>query len=160
MCTREVRANRSVTYVDSVATASMQQAAILAVRPIYDNDDDAAGNANHIVQEFYDQIENLAAAGIQPLVPPDGQNPKRTGANRKGPRYDFMRRVIASDHGRVLYSKRKHTIEPIFGQIKHNRRIARFQRRGITACRSEWRLIATTHNILKLWKATSAAATA
>ncbi len=107
-----------------------------------------------------DQIENLAAAGIQPLVPPDGQNPKRTGANRKGPRYDFMRRVIASDHGRVLYSKRKHTIEPIFGQIKHNRHITRFQRRGVTACRSEWRLIATTHNILKLWRANNTLAAA
>jgi len=56
------------------------------------------------------QIENLAARGIQPLVPPDGQNPEKSiGKNRKGPRYDFMRRVIASDHGRVLYSKRENT---------------------------------------------------
>jgi transposase len=78
-----------------------------------------------------DQIESLAARGIQPLVPPDGQNPKKNiGSNRKGPRYDFMRRVIASDHGRALYSKRKHTIEPIFGQIKHNRHITRFQTQG------------------------------
>jgi transposase len=107
-----------------------------------------------------EQIENLAARGIQPLVPPDGQHPKRIGANRKGPRYDFMRHVISSDHGRALYSKRKHTIEPIFGQIKHNRQINRFQRRGITACRSEWRLIATTHNLLKLWRANSALAAA
>jgi hypothetical protein len=70
-----------------------------------------------------------------------------------------MRRVIDGDTGRALYRQRKHTIEPIFGQIKHNRRITRFQRRGITACRSEWRLIATTHNILKLWRASSAPAT-
>ena len=103
------------------------------------------------------QIENLAARGIRPLVPPDGQNPEKSIAkNRKGPRYDFMRRVIASDHGRVLYSKRKHTIEPIFGQIKHNHHITRFQRRGITACRSERRLIATTHNLLKPWNANRA----
>lgn len=107
-----------------------------------------------------EQIENLAARGIQPLVPPDGQNPKRIGSNRKGPRYDFMRRVISSDHGRALYSKRKHTIEPVFGQIKHNRQINRFQRRGITACQSEWRLIATTHNLLKLWRANNALAAA
>jgi transposase len=104
-----------------------------------------------------EQIENLAARGIQPLVPPDGQNSKRSiGKNRKGPRYDFMRRVIASERGRALYSQRKHTIEPIFGQIKHNRHIGRFQRRGVNACRSEWRLIATTHNILKLWRANKA----
>jgi Transposase DDE domain len=51
-------------------------------------------------------------------------------------------------------------IEPIFGQTKHNRGITRFQRRGISACRSEWRLITTTHNLLKLWKATSAPAAA
>jgi transposase len=108
-----------------------------------------------------DQIENLAAKGMRPLVSPDAQNSKRsTGANRNGPRYDFMRRVIDSDTGRALYRQRKHTIEPIFGQIKHNRRITRFQRRGITACRSEWRLIATTHNILKLWRASNAPATA
>lgn len=101
-----------------------------------------------------EQIENLAAAGIQPLVPPDSSTSNRSpGANRKGPRYDFMRRVIKSDHGRALYRQRKHTIEPIFGQIKHNRSIERFQRRGIEACRSEWRLIATTHNLLKLWRA-------
>ncbi len=97
-----------------------------------------------------EQIENLAARGIQALVPPDGQNPERTGSNRKGPRYDFMRRRHRQRPGRVLYSKRKDTIEPVFGQIKHNRRITRFQRRGIVACRSEWRLIAATHNLLKL----------
>lgn len=108
-----------------------------------------------------EQIEDLAARGMRPLVPPDGQHSKRSpGANRKGPRYDFMRNVIASETGRALYSQRKHTIEPIFGQIKHNRRIARFQRRGIQACRSEWRLIATTHNILKLWRANTAPAAA
>ncbi len=108
-----------------------------------------------------EQIENLAARGMRQLVPPDGQHSKRSpGANRKGPRYDFMRQVIASDTGRALYSQRKHTIEPVFGQIKHNRRIARFQRRGIQACRSEWRLIATTHNILKLWRTNTAPATA
>jgi transposase len=106
-----------------------------------------------------EQIENLAADGIRALVPPDNDLSNRSrGANRKGPRYDFMRRVISSDYGRALYSRRKHVVEPIFGQIKHNRRINRFQRRGITACRSEWRLIAATHNILKLWRAAAAAA--
>jgi Transposase DDE domain len=49
----------------------------------------------------------------------------------------------------MLYSKRKH-IEPVFGQIKGNRRIDRFQRRGRAGVRSEWRLIAASHNLLKL----------
>jgi GT2 family glycosyltransferase len=65
-----------------------------------------------------EQIENLAASGIQVLVPPDSDSSKRDhGANRKGPRYDFMRRVIASENGRALYRQRQPTIEPIFGQI-------------------------------------------
>jgi hypothetical protein len=38
----------------------------------------------------------------------------------------------------------------VFGQVKFNRQLRRFQRRGRAACRSEWRLIAATHNLLKL----------
>lgn len=41
-------------------------------------------------------------------------------------------------------------IEPVFADTKFNRRIDRFQRRGRAACRSEWRLITATHNLLKL----------
>ena len=41
-------------------------------------------------------------------------------------------------------------IEPVFAQMKFNRKIDRFQRRGRSAARSEWRLIAATHNLLKL----------
>jgi hypothetical protein len=41
-------------------------------------------------------------------------------------------------------------IEPVFAQVKFNRKIDRFQRRGRAAARSEWRLIAATHNLLKL----------
>ncbi len=105
-----------------------------------------------------EQIQNLWADGIQALVPPDGQtddtpngekgNPRRTGGI-----YDHMRRVLDNEHGRRLYKQRGQTIEPIFGQAKHNRRVERFQRRGLAACRSEWRLIAATHNLLKLWRA-------
>ena len=29
----------------------------------------------------------------------------------------------------------------------------RFMRRGLGACQAEWKLIATTHNLLKLWRA-------
>jgi hypothetical protein len=34
----------------------------------------------------------------------------------------------------------------------------RSQRRGRSACRSEWRLIAATHNLVKLWRNESATA--
>ena len=51
---------------------------------------------------------------------------------------------------RELYEKRHKMIEPVFGQIKFNRRIDRFQRRGRAAHAREWRLAAATHNLLKL----------
>jgi hypothetical protein len=47
----------------------------------------------------------------------------------------------------------------VFGQIKGNRRIDRFQRRGRAAVQSEWRLINATHNLLKLHRHRLAIAT-
>ena len=61
--------------------------------------------------------------------------------------------------GRELYSKRQCMVEPI-SQIKANRRIDRFKRRDRAAARSEWRLIAATHNLLKLHRYQLATATA
>jgi hypothetical protein len=46
--------------------------------------------------------------------------------------------------------KRMATVEPVFGQVKLNRGFDRFQRRGRAAVRSEWRLAAATHHLLKL----------
>lgn len=112
-----------------------------------------------------EQIQNLWADGIGVLVPPDGQADDRPDGEkgdhrRTGGIYDHMRRVLASEHGKQLYKQRGQTIEPIFGQTKHNRGADRFLRRGISACRSEWRLIAATHNLLKLWRATTTLQTA
>jgi hypothetical protein len=43
--------------------------------------------------------------------------------------------------------------EPIFANTKFIRGATRFQRRGLAACRAEWKLLAATHNVLKLWRA-------
>ena len=84
------------------------------------------------------------------IIPPDAT--KRTGTRPgwDGGLYAFMRRVVASEAGGELYRKRQGMIEPVFAQVKFNRKIDRFQRRGRAAVRSEWRLIAATHNLLKL----------
>jgi hypothetical protein len=96
------------------------------------------------------QIEAVVSDGIQVLVPPDSGFRKAPRPGWTGGLYDFMRRVLATPHGRTLYRQRQVTIEPVFGQLKFNRQISRFQRRGRSACRSEWRFIAATHNLLKL----------
>ena len=96
------------------------------------------------------QMQQLAGEGMQVLVPPDAGLRKGERPGWTGGMYSFMRRVLATPEGRALYRRRQVTIEPVFGQIKFNRAIKRFQRRGRAACRSEWRLIAATHNLLKL----------
>jgi hypothetical protein len=106
------------------------------------------------------QIETIVSDGIQVLVPPDSSLRRGTRPGWTGGLYDFMRRMLATPHGRELYRQRQATIEPVFGQLKFNRDFRRFQRRGRAACRSEWRLIAATHNLLKLHRHRLTAATA
>jgi transposase len=87
---------------------------------------------------------------IQTLVAPDADKRKEPRPGRRGGLYDFTRQILASDAGAQLYLKRQGTVEPVFAQIKSNRGFRRFSRRGRSAVRSEWRLMATTHNLLKL----------
>jgi hypothetical protein len=67
-----------------------------------------------------------------------------------------MTAKLASEHGKVSYAQRSHTIEPVFGQIKTVQGGRRFMRRGLRACQAEWKLLCGTHNLLKLWRTTTA----
>ena len=96
------------------------------------------------------QMENIISDGIQVLVPPDGGLNKGTRPGWNEGMYAFMRRVLATDYGGELYKHRKATVEPVFAQNKFNRGFRRFQRRGRSAARSEWRVQAAVHNLLKL----------
>jgi len=96
------------------------------------------------------QMENIVSDGIQVLVPPDAGLREGTRPGWDKGAYAFMRRVLSSDAGHALYKHRKATVEPVFAQNKFNRGFRRFQRRGRAAVRSEWRLQAAVHNLLKL----------
>lgn len=98
------------------------------------------------------QMESVINKGIQVLIPPDAGKRRGTRPGWDGGAYAHMRRVLETDLGGGLYRKRKAMIEPVFANTKFNRRIDRFQRRGRSAARSEWRLITATHNLLKLHK--------
>jgi hypothetical protein len=106
------------------------------------------------------QMERLVSDGLKVLIPPDAK--KRSGPRPgwDGGLYAFMRRVLETDAGGELYAKRQTMIEPIFADTKFNRRIDRFLRRGRSAVRSEWRLTNAAHNLLKLWRHTTAPAAA
>lgn len=68
------------------------------------------------------------------------------------PARERMERKLLTIRGQGLYRLRGQSVEPVFGQIKDPRGIRRFMRRGLSACQSEWSLIAATHNLLKLFR--------
>jgi len=101
-----------------------------------------------------DAMDHLAADGITVLIPPDAKTRSGTRPGWDGGRYAFMRAVLDEPEGRWRYARRQGMIEPVFADLKFNRRIDRFLRRGRGACSSEWKLAAATHNLLKLYRAT------
>jgi transposase len=103
------------------------------------------------------QMEQITARGIPVLVPPDADKRKGTRPGWNGGAYAFMRSVLETELGQALYRKRQELVEPVFAHTKFNRGFDRFQRRGRAACHSEWRLIAATHNLMKLHTALQAA---
>jgi hypothetical protein len=96
------------------------------------------------------QIQTLAANGMQVIVVPQSRRRKATRPGGDAGSMGFMGRVLDSPCGKALYRKRSVMIEPVFGHTKFNRGMDRFQRRNRAACRSEWRLMTATHNLLKL----------
>ena len=96
------------------------------------------------------QMDNLAADGIPALIPPESPKRQEARPGWQGGRYAWMRHLLSTELGAELYRKRQGMIEAVFGQTKHNRGMDEFRRRGKPAVRTEWRLIAATHNLVKL----------
>jgi hypothetical protein len=57
---------------------------------------------------------------------------------------------VPCSSSKQVYRQRGQRIEPVFGHTRHNRGFMRFHRRGRAAARTEWRLIAATHDLVKL----------
>jgi len=65
---------------------------------------------------------------------------------------DRMRRKLSTKKGQEIYSKRKSTVEPVFGQIKHVRGLRQFSLRGFENTSAEWQIWCLTHNLLKMYR--------
>jgi len=68
----------------------------------------------------------------------------------QGPRAQAMRDKLRAGGYESPYRLRKQTAEPVFGQIKEARGFRRFLTRGLDKIRTEWSLLCTVHNLLKL----------
>ena len=62
-----------------------------------------------------------------------------------------MEHRLRTPEGAAIYTKRQHTVEPVFGTIKEQRGYRRFSRRGLEAVQAEWQLITAAHNIIKAY---------
>lgn len=63
---------------------------------------------------------------------------------------DRMKRKIDSDEGREMITRRFATVEPVFGNLRGNKRLDRFTLRGREKVDGQWKLFAMMHNIEKL----------
>ncbi len=61
-----------------------------------------------------------------------------------------MRKKLNTEEGRKIYGKRKILAEPVFGQIKVVGGLTQFLLRGVEKVRTEWKIGATAHNLLKI----------
>ena len=61
-----------------------------------------------------------------------------------------MRQAIDSPRGRSLYSRRIATVEPVFANIRHHKRMSRFTLRGKAKVSTQWQLYCLVHNIEKI----------
>ena len=63
---------------------------------------------------------------------------------------DKMKRRLDSAEGRIAYGRRFATVEPVFGNLRHNKQLNRFTLRGQKKVDAQWKLYCLVHNIEKL----------
>jgi hypothetical protein len=100
-------------------------------------------------------LQGMIERGIAAYLPPGrskhGQG--HAGGDRQlktKPLMTAMAEKLKRAGLRSRYRLRKHTVEPVFGQIKQARGFRQFLLRGLDKVRGEWALICTAHNLLKL----------
>jgi transposase len=104
---------------------------------------------------------NLKAPGPDRLIATQKDHKQRAAARELGltdgpappglTATEEMEHLLRTPQGATAYKQRSSTIEPVFGDRKHNRGIRRFRRRGLNAARSEWAFANLAGNMLKLY---------
>jgi transposase len=75
-----------------------------------------------------------------------------TGKHAKAPDTpaDRMQRKIDTEQGKEMIARRFATVEPVFGNIRANKKLNRFTLRGRVKVDAQWNLYCLVHNIEKL----------
>jgi hypothetical protein len=92
-------------------------------------------------------IQGMVDRKIAAYLPPGRSGERRL---KTKPLMSAMAKKLKRAGHRSRYRLRKHTVEPVFGQIKQARGFRQLLLRGLDKARGEWSLICTAHNLLKL----------
>jgi transposase len=133
----QARANLDAAGVQEAIKAALGDAGYYSEQNAKDLEQ--RGIEAYLATERLKHHEKVAAA-------PRGRIPDGLTAKQR------MARKLRTKKGRTMYAKRKGMIEPIFGQFKQVLGFRQFSMRGLASMRGEWRLMATVHNLLKLWR--------
>jgi transposase len=133
------------SQLDPMVTATLDE---LERAGIEQRPEAVAADAGYWNEQHMDEV--VANKHIPVLVAPDKGTRGTPNRWLTSGRARWMRTVLATDYGHERYRKRKQTVEPLFGNTKHNGGFYRFHRRGRTKVRLEWRLLMMTHNLTKL----------
>lgn len=115
-----------------------------------------------LVDAGYWSDENATAPGPARLIATAKDRKQRQAVRAKEPcsgpppadasPREAMEHRLRTPEGAASYKLRSQTVEPVFGSTKANHGFRRFMRRGLPAVESEWSLICTIHNLLKLFR--------
>jgi hypothetical protein len=106
------------------------------------------------------QMQRLMSDGVQVLVPPDANKRKGERPGWQGGLYALMRRVLATERGGELTPAARQWSSPSSPTPSSTAAATDSYDAADRPAGPEWRLIHDTHNLLKLYKHTTAPAAA
>lgn len=106
-----------------------------------------------------DNVKTCSEQGIEPLIAMGRDShhlplAERLAEDTPAPETDDplenMAWYLKTKEGKARYAKRKSTVEPVFGIIKHVLGFRQFSLRGLDAVKGEWKLVAIAFNLKRM----------
>jgi transposase len=106
-----------------------------------------------------DNVKTCSEQGIEPLIAMGRDShhlplAERLAEDAPAPETDDplenMAWYLKTKEGKARYAKRKSTVEPVFGIIKHVLGFRQFSLRGLDAVKGEWKLVAIAFNLKRM----------
>jgi transposase len=152
---RRAKKRKRFAASDFIVAEDQSHATCPAGKRLYRNGHDCALRGGFRAMRFRAPAGACADCLLreQCLRKPDSTKSRQVAVITERPQQTYterMRERIDSEAGRELYARRLGTVEPVFGNLRHNKRLDRFTLRGQTKVDGQWKLFALVHNIEKL----------